>query len=908
MAYTGGIIQGEQGEQSQWALPQGNQPPETANEGLGDAEQEKYQGKTSFDNQMLREDSVTESQLDIGDSCIQITLERSRHTATKPDILEKELQWQQKGTQNRPEQDRFKEEILAQRHVRPFAIMCKNSPFLTICHSIAKFFGDPGDEEKGLHGKCMAFVGDRDRNREPQVVILPDEAWDWITPEVYVDYEALQNFYDAGNGKGARFFIPPPKQATSASQQAKKGPATRGTKKREETKQDEDEELESIEGKEGGDSNINKFTVVDIPRILYLPLYIFGEVCHKQYWTPASLLDVICQAEEDYDMQVENRTWHMMKKWCVAALQPDAPGSSSSHVALTVGAITQADESFLDWCKFRIDSTIGQRVSPSGQQQEQPRPLGQQQEQPLRKPPRNITSPSQMQLPLPPPPPAGAAFPPVPPGMPPMQIPPTRTHAAAPAVPTAATGYYAYPPSHDLATEVGRGIALGFQAFSNAGLLTQGAGARGLTTANDDKGKIYSPDAIAALKGFTHTYDIKDIQPIWTTFQTTKNGDVHRRHLQFGMDKWARDNGVELDRGIYFEQKSVEDIVNLRFNPGQGVAQFKSAERGLSLLICRTRTPEEIERVRDREIAEQETQATRMLEEALKLQRGDPRAPASNYFELKLNITTYCALLHTLFGDKCGYYGALMKIRNCLDTPGVYNIRQAYTPDICHRISWAIIDDGRAFFSTVMIQQDFAQPGATFPESLLESILPEVRYANQIMRANFPAEWKPRQVSRTIAATASQGLGQAETPAVPSHGMKGRANAAQLNGTDNRHPTIITLMAPYIAKFGDNIFVGELLDAGGKRLSDLPQPTGTRFMSKDGTKAYLCWNAVLGRCKFGKGCKYRRNHPGKGELTDEFAAAVAAMLKPAVDHVVATKDAPSPTKKVKFEPGVVTLE
>ncbi len=116
------------------------------------------------------------------------------------------------------------------------------------------------------------------------------------------------------------------------------------------------------------------------------------------------------------------------------------------------------------------------------------------------------------------------------------------------------------------------------------------------------------------------------------------------------MDQWARAQGVTLDRGVFFEQMSMEDIVSLRFNPGQGVAQFKSAERGLSLLICRSRTPEEIKRVRDREAAEQLTRATRVLEEALKLSRGDPRAPAGNYFELKLNITTCCALLHTLFG------------------------------------------------------------------------------------------------------------------------------------------------------------------------------------------------------------------------------------------------------------------
>ncbi len=190
---------------NQWTLPMGLQVNQ--GEAQGEGGRNKQEGEGPEDTSVTEFHSTTE------DSCFRITLERMRYSATKPDVLEKELQWQQAGRQNHQNQDNFKEEILAQRHLRPFAIMCHNSPFLTICHSIAKFFGEPGDEEKGLHGKCMAFVGDRDTNREPQVIILPDEAWEWISPEVYVDYEALEQFYDADTetGNGTRLFIPPPR-------------------------------------------------------------------------------------------------------------------------------------------------------------------------------------------------------------------------------------------------------------------------------------------------------------------------------------------------------------------------------------------------------------------------------------------------------------------------------------------------------------------------------------------------------------------------------------------------------------------------------------------------------------------------------------------------------------------------
>ena len=77
-------------------------------------------------------------------------------------------------------------------------------------------------------------------------------------------------------------------------------------------------------------------------------------------------------------------------------------------------------------------------------------------------------------------------------------------------------------------------------------------------------------------------------------------------------------------------------------------------------------------------------QATHVLEEALKLSHGNSRPPVGNFSCLKLNITTYCALLHTLFGDKCNYYDALMHIHACLNNAGAYNIRESYTADICY--------------------------------------------------------------------------------------------------------------------------------------------------------------------------------------------------------------------------------
>jgi hypothetical protein len=110
--------------------------------------------------------------------------------------------------------------------------------------------------------------------------------------------------------------------------------------------------------------------------------------------------------------------------------------------------------------------------------------------------------------------------------------------------------------------------------------------------------------------------------------------------------------------------------------------------------------------------------------------------------QLKLNIGTYCALLWILFGDHCNYYKELHKIHCILDHKECFMIQSAYTPEICVRITWAIIDDGRSFFGCNPVSTNFA-PGKhyKFSVSCLESITDVVRNALSITQAMFPREW-----------------------------------------------------------------------------------------------------------------------------------------------------------------------
>jgi hypothetical protein len=165
-----------------------------------------------------------------------------------------------------------------------------------------------------------------------------------------------------------------------------------------------------------------------------------------------------------------------------------------------------------------------------------------------------------------------------------------------------------------MAAEVGKGVALGLRAMGHLQRdLSQPGGGY------DSEAKGYTKDDIAAVMGFAGTYRGSDLPDIWALFNATKgkNTDAYRRHLFARMKQWAYDRRIQIDQSIYLEQETVKAIVELRFNPGEGVAHLASASKGLTILACRARTTAETEKVREQEHALSATENTRQLEDLL---------------------------------------------------------------------------------------------------------------------------------------------------------------------------------------------------------------------------------------------------------------------------------------------------
>ncbi len=205
--------------------------------------------------------------------------------------------------------------------------------------------------------------------------------------------------------------------------------------------------------------------------------------------------------------------------------------------------------------------------------------------------------------------------------------------------------------STGLAVDIGRAIGLALRTSSSPSGVTP--------TAIKDAEVVrpYTRDEYGLLMTFCNVVGARNIPSIWRHFAASKvkQVEIHQRQLQKHMEEWGHNYYTEINT-IFCEQKTIEDIINLRFNPGEGIAQYRTCKRGISILVCRPQGIAETECLRDVKHATEATRGTRTFKEASNLTTSKPCLPASTFHDVRRNIGTFCAFVHALFGSKCEYY------------------------------------------------------------------------------------------------------------------------------------------------------------------------------------------------------------------------------------------------------------
>jgi hypothetical protein len=160
-------------------------------------------------------------------------------------------------------------------------------------------------------------------------------------------------------------------------------------------------------------------------------------------------------------------------------------------------------------------------------------------------------------------------------------------------------------------------------------------------------------------------------------------------------------------------------------------------------MSCQGRTSAKTKCIRNREEAIAAMENTRQLNKLLRLSKGVTRAPADNFWGLKVNIATCMSLVWVLFGSECDYYRGLRNVYAILELKEVMALKSSFTTEHCRRITWAILDNRWAYFDHVKTTLNFRGPDPPmFPQSYLINILQNVCHATLVDRANFPDEWK----------------------------------------------------------------------------------------------------------------------------------------------------------------------
>jgi hypothetical protein len=118
------------------------------------------------------------------------------------------------------------------------------------------------------------------------------------------------------------------------------------------------------------------------------------------------------------------------------------------------------------------------------------------------------------------------------------------------------------------------------------------------------------------------------------------------------------------------------------------------------------------------------------------------------------------------------------------------------------------------------------------------------------------------------------------------------------NWHDERHPKLKTMMAMYLERTNGRVHLSEILQAAGKKQTDLP--TLPQYTHPNG-RPFLCWSSVLGRCTF-RECRFLQQggHPAAKDITDDFADKVVDTLNKGVIALSGqTSAGGSPPKKQK---------
>ncbi len=126
---------------------------------------------------------------------------------------------------------------------------------------------------------------------------------------------------------------------------------------------------------------------------------------------------------------------------------------------------------------------------------------------------------------------------------------------------------------------------------------------------------------------------------------------------------WADWQRCWIEEGKYFDNKTLDKWISLKFNLGDSTTLYSSADKGISIIKCRAPTSAQLKDLRRQEKIWDATKRNATYAEVIKQAKAkDVCHPPHEFGELRSNISTYCALLFTLFEEGYDLYWSMLQV------------------------------------------------------------------------------------------------------------------------------------------------------------------------------------------------------------------------------------------------------
>ena len=121
-------------------------------------------------------------------------------------------------------------------------------------------------------------------------------------------------------------------------------------------------------------------------------------------------------------------------------------------------------------------------------------------------------------------------------------------------------------------------------------------------------------------------YSIKnpsDIPAVWKTWEAGSSPMAWQSDLMELLKEAAKQLDITLERNLFFPDHTMKDFVKVQMNPGRARATIANIEKGMTMMVCRSRSATEVESLVSVTAAVEQSAKNRTLQESLQIKMTD---------------------------------------------------------------------------------------------------------------------------------------------------------------------------------------------------------------------------------------------------------------------------------------------